>query len=78
MVRCLMGIYLFLISDAYYLIDISLLFEPNMKKVLLISLLFFPFCSNFLGIIYCCGADKHVDPANDLSLMRASKDSQKQ
>ena len=26
----------------------------------------------------CCGADKHVDPANDLSLMRASSDNQRQ
>ena len=26
----------------------------------------------------CCGANKHVDPANDLSLMRASNDSQRQ
>ena len=24
----------------------------------------------------CCGADKHVDPANDLSLMRANSDNQ--
>ena len=26
----------------------------------------------------CCGADKHVDPANVLSLMRTSNDSQRQ
>ena len=26
----------------------------------------------------CCGADKHVDSANDLSLMLASSDSQRQ
>ena len=26
----------------------------------------------------CCGADKRVDPAIDLSLMRASSDSQRQ
>ena len=28
--------------------------------------------------LLCCGADKHVDPTNDLSLMRASNDSQRQ
>ena len=27
--------------------------------------------------IKCCGADKRVDPAIDLSLMRASSDSQR-
>ena len=26
----------------------------------------------------CCGADKHVNPANVLSLMRAVSDSQRQ
>ena len=26
----------------------------------------------------CCGADKRVDPANDLSLMRGSSDNQRQ
>ena len=30
------------------------------------------------SIQICCGADKHVDPANDLSLMRANSDSQRQ
>ena len=28
--------------------------------------------------LYCCGADKHVDSANVLSLMRARSDSQRQ
>ncbi len=31
-----------------------------------------------LAELPCCGADKHVDPANVLSLMRASNDSQRQ